>query len=77
MDAVFPLFFVFFLLLAVVGFAFWLWTLVDALRYSDATWKAAEQEKVLWVVLIAVLGVIGSLIYVFLPRPALRRAAGR
>jgi hypothetical protein len=51
--------------------ALWIWSLVDALRFADREWAAAGQTKVLWVVLIVFLGLIGSLLYVRLARPAL------
>jgi Phospholipase_D-nuclease N-terminal len=53
--------------------AIWIWSLVDALQVSDQRWVEAGQDKVLWVILIAILGILGSLLYVVIPRPALRR----
>lgn len=53
--------------------AIWIWSLVDALRISDQRWVTAGQNKVLWVILIVLLGVLGSLLYVAIPRPALSR----
>ena len=55
-------------------FAIFVWALVDALRRSDAEWQAAGQSKVLWAILIAVLGILGAALYFFIPRPALQRA---
>jgi Phospholipase_D-nuclease N-terminal len=52
----------------------WIWSLVDALRITDQQWDAAGQNKVMWVILIAVLGLLGSLLYVVMARPALSRA---
>ncbi len=63
------------LLVALAGFAFWIWTLVDCLRRPDQQWQTAGQNKILWAVLIAVLGVLGSILYVVIPRPALRRVS--
>lgn len=53
--------------------AAWLWSLVDALRISDESWASAGQNKLLWVLLIVFLGVVGSVLYVAIPRPALGR----
>ncbi len=64
-----------FALVALLAFAFWVWTLVDCLRRPDQQWQAAGQNKILWAVLIAVLGVLGSILYVVIPRPALRRVS--
>ena len=53
--------------------ALWIWSLVDALRISDRRWATAGQSKLLWVLLIVFLGVVGSALYVAIPRPALGR----
>lgn len=53
----------------------WVAALVDALRRPDAEWKAARQSKVLFVVLIVVLGWLGALLYAVIPRPQLKRGA--
>ena len=53
-------------LLAAIGF--WVWTLVDAIRVpDDSAYRAGT--KVLWVVLIAITGFIGSVIYMAMGRP--------
>jgi hypothetical protein len=62
-----------FLAATVASFVFWLWSLVDSLRYTDAEYAAAGQNKVLWVVLIVLFGALTLLVYVMLPRPALKR----
>ena len=65
-----------FLVFAVVSLVctgLWIWSLVDALRITDPQWDAAGQSKVLWVILIAVLGILGSILYVLMARPALTR----
>jgi hypothetical protein len=64
---------VIFLAVGAVLTALWLWSLVDALRISDQRWSTAGQSKLLWVLLIVVLGVVGSVLYVAIPRPALGR----
>ncbi|MEO6414211.1 MAG: PLDc N-terminal domain-containing protein [Pedococcus sp.] len=61
--------------IVLVGFVLWLWALVDALRNPDQRWKAAGHNKVLYVVLIVILGWVGALLYALIPRPALRRVA--
>lgn len=62
------------MILGAAAFAFWIWSIIDAVRFADAEWAAAEQNKIVWVVLIVVLGALASLIYVFWPRPSLKRA---
>jgi len=59
------------LLLVLVAAAIWVWSLVDALRIPDLRWAAAGENKVLWVILIVVLGLLGSLLYFLMPRKKL------
>jgi hypothetical protein len=65
-----------FLLVALVGlvtFVVWIVALVDALRINEREWNRAGQSKLLWVLLIALLGVIGAILYFAMARPSLRR----
>ena len=48
----------------------WLWGLIDACRRPDWAYVAARQNKTLWIVLIAVLGAIPAIIYLFAIRPS-------
>jgi hypothetical protein len=59
------------IVLLLVAAALWIWSLVDALRISDQRWAAAGENKVLWVILIVVLGIVGSLLYAVMPRKKL------
>ena len=63
------------LVLLGLGAALWLWSLVDALRANDQTWTAAGQNKLVWVVVIILLGALGTVLYLAIPRPALKRVA--
>ncbi len=57
------------LLLILLGFlAFWIWSLVDAIRVPDESAFRAG-SKVIWVVVIAVTGFIGSIVYLAVGRP--------
>ena len=46
---------------------FWIWSLVDAIRVPESAFRAGT--KVVWVVVIAVTGFIGSLVYMAVGRP--------
>jgi uncharacterized membrane protein len=47
---------------------FWIWTLVDAIRVpDDSAFRAGS--KLVWVVVIAVTGFIGSIVYLVVGRP--------
>jgi hypothetical protein len=64
-------------LVAIVFSGLWIWSLVDSLVIPDQQWSVAGQSKLLWVLLIVFLGLLGSLLYVVMARPALSRAAPR
>jgi|SRR4051794_21617845 len=57
-----------FWVLGLLAFAFWLWMLIDALTHEPTT-----NDKILWVLVIVLLPVLGSLIY-FVVRKRGRRA---
>ena len=68
-----------FLIVAVVGiglFVWWLACLIQALQYGDSAWAAADQNKWLYVALMVFLGIIGTLAFVLVARPELRRVSG-
>lgn len=73
-DFLFPAGSIFVLAVVVVGFVLWLWSLVDALRIPDQSWNAAGQSKLVWVVVVILLGLLGSILYLAIPRRALTRA---
>lgn len=52
----------------------WIYGLVDALRIPDPIWDAAGQNKILYVVLMAVVGLLGTILYFAIARPPLKRA---
>ena len=46
----------------------WVWSLVDAIRVpDDSAFRAGS--KVIWVIVIAVTGLIGSIVYLAMGRP--------
>lgn len=55
-------------------FVWWIWCLIQALRIPDSAWATADQNKLLYVVLMIFLGVIGTIAYAVVARPALRNA---
>ena len=56
-------------LAVLLGFlAPWVWSLVDAIRVADdSAFRAGS--KVIWVVVIAITGLIGSAVYLAVGRP--------
>ena len=55
--------FIVLLLVVLAFFAFWLWMLIDVLQSSKPT-----NEKLLWAVVMILVGPLGSLIYFFIAR---------
>jgi hypothetical protein len=56
-------------LMVLLGFiVFWVWSLVDAIRVADdSAFRAGT--KTIWVIVIAVTGLIGSIVYMVMGRP--------
>ncbi|MGZ8571676.1 MAG: PLDc N-terminal domain-containing protein [Actinomycetota bacterium] len=48
--------------------AFWIWTLVDAIRVPDDS-QYKSGTKLVWVLVIVLASLIGSIIYVAIGRP--------
>jgi hypothetical protein len=55
----------------------WVVALVDAVRRPQAQWEMAQQNKLLFVLLIIFLGWFGALLYAIIPWPQLKVAAAR
>jgi uncharacterized membrane protein len=55
--------------LAIASVAVWVWALVDAIRVPDDR-LYREGSKLLWVLVIVLLGVIGAIVYLAVGRPA-------
>lgn len=64
----FVLFFLFVTALAVAATGFWIWMLIDAVQVpTDQYFKSGT--KVTWVLVIALLGALGALVYLLAGRP--------
>ncbi|HLB95452.1 MAG TPA: PLDc N-terminal domain-containing protein [Patescibacteria group bacterium] len=55
---------IFIWILAILGFAIWLWALIDVIRRQFTN----PNDKTLWVILVVVLGVIGAIVYLIAGR---------
>ena len=60
-----------FRILAVAGFALWIWASVNSLSKPDAVWEAAGQNKIVWLLVIIFLGFIGAILYALIAKPQL------
>lgn len=61
-----------FLLVSVVFFGLWIWSLVHCITNK----RLSSSNRTLAIILIAVLGLIGSIIYLCMPREASRSRYG-
>jgi len=57
------------LIIGIAAFAFWVWALVDVVKVADDSMYRAG-NKLVWVLVIVITGVIGALIYFVVGRPA-------
>ena len=64
----FWIFMVFILAIGVGGFVFWIWALVDAVRVPHDRYYQSG-TKLVWVLVIALLQVIGAIVYLVAGRP--------
>ena len=65
------LFLLFLLPLSLLSFAFWIWMLVDAAQNRGLD----QNEKIVWIVVVALTHFIGAVIYFFFGRPKRRLAS--
>lgn len=57
--------------LGLLSFAFWVWMLIDAAQNRGLD----QNERVVWIVVVALTHFIGALIYFFVGRPKRKLAA--
>ena len=53
-----------FFIVGVGGFVFWLFMLIDAAKHKFKK----DDERIVWILVIALTGIIGALIYYFMVR---------
>jgi hypothetical protein len=61
------------LVIVAVMFPVWIFALVDAVRFEPET----GNERLMWILVIALTGMVGSIIYLVVRRPQRRRLLGR
>lgn len=69
----FGLLFLLIMAVSIGGLAFWIVALVDCVRVPDHVYRAAGNEKVTWVLVVALAGWIGGLIYWFSVRGRIKQ----
>ena len=71
-----PIIFFGFFALWVLGFVFWIMKIVEVVQIPDPQYRAAYTEKVVWVLVVVLAGVIGAIIWHFAKRDQVLAAAG-
>jgi LPXTG-motif cell wall-anchored protein len=61
-----------YLVLAIGGTILWVWMLIDCATKEPST----GNEKIVWILVIALTSLIGALIYYFVRRPKRKRLYG-
>lgn len=51
-------------ILAIVGFVFWIWALIDVIRRQFTN----PSDKTLWIILVVILGYLGAILYLIIGR---------
>jgi peptidoglycan/LPS O-acetylase OafA/YrhL len=59
--------------LGLLSLAFWIWMLIDAAQNR----RLDQNERIVWVIVVALLHFIGALVYFFVGRPKRRLARRR
>jgi hypothetical protein len=60
-------------LIGILSTIFWIWMIIDC-----ATNEPSEgNEKIIWILVIVLVGVIGAIVYYFVRRPERIRGVGR
>jgi Protein of unknown function (DUF2510) len=71
-----PFFFLGLVALGILGFVFWIVKLIEIVKIPDHQFQAARTEKLTWVLIVAIAGWIGALIWQFAQREDVLRMAG-
>ena len=65
-----------FFALSIASVVFWILKIVEVVRIPEPQFQAAGTEKVTWILVVALAGAIGGLVWHFAKRPAVLDAAG-
>ena len=59
--------------LTILGLVFWIWMLIDCLKYEPSE----GNDKVIWVLVIVLLNWVGALVYYIVRRPERIKQTGQ
>lgn len=63
-----------FMVIGLAAFVWWLLRLIEAARIPESAWRAADQNKIVAILLMLLLGLLGTIVYSIAMRPSLKRA---
>jgi len=63
-EIAFPLLFLVLIAIGIASFVVWIWSLIHCVKNQ----QLSENNRLIGILLIVLLGLIGSLVYLFLPR---------
>ena len=72
-----PITFLFFFGLWISVFVFWVIKIVEVARIPEYQYRAAHTDKLTWVLVVVIAGIIGALIWQLAKRSEVLAAAGR
>ena len=73
---VFPLVFLSFFGLWALAFVFWILKIVEVARIPESQYRAARTDKLTWVLVVVIAGIIGALVWQIAKRNDVLAAAG-
>ena len=73
MDGINALFFFFCIGVGLVIVVFWIWALIDCLNNESSE----GNEKIVWILVIILLGAVGALLYYTVRRPTRIKEVGK
>jgi hypothetical protein len=60
----------------VAAFVVWIVVIVEVAKIPDAQFRASGSEKIVWLLIVLLGGIIGSLVWLFAKREEVRRSSG-
>ncbi|MGH9278974.1 MAG: hypothetical protein ACRD12_12825, partial [Acidimicrobiales bacterium] len=75
-DVIAGLFVLVFVALWLAALVFWIMTIIEVVKIQDDQYKAAGTDKIVWVLIVILAGVIGALIWRFVKRNDVLAATG-
>ncbi|MDF1597782.1 MAG: PLDc N-terminal domain-containing protein [Acidimicrobiia bacterium] len=63
-------------ILGLGGLALHLWAIIDVVRTPAPVWARANQNQIVWALVVLLFSLLGPILYLVIARPALQAAGG-